>query len=84
MNKNQKLKHAANIGLASLMICSLIYYSTIQGYYKNDIESLLSMIVGSIVVMSFFLSISYSSSSLIGITKYILMLKTRTDRRSKK
>jgi hypothetical protein len=68
MNKNQKLKHATNIGLASLMICSLIYYSTIDEYYKNDIESLLSMMAGSIFVMSFFISIGYfSSTSLIGI-----------------
>ena len=69
MSKKQNLKHAGNIGLALLLVCSLVYYCTINEYYKNDIESKLSMIVGSIVAMSIFLFVSYSSD-LVRITKF--------------
>ena len=68
MSRKQNLKYAGNMGLALLLVCSLVYYCTINEYYKNDIESKLSMIVGSILIMSFFLFISYSSS-LIGLDR---------------
>jgi hypothetical protein len=61
MSKKQNLKHAGNIGLALLLVCSLVYYCTINEYYKNDMESKLSMIVGSIIAMAISLFISYFS-----------------------
>ena len=70
MSKKQNLKHAGNIGLALLLVCSLVYYCTINEYYKNDMESKLSMIVGSIIAMAISLFISYSSD-LVKITKFI-------------
>jgi hypothetical protein len=70
MSKKQNLKHAGNIGLALLLVCSLVYYCTINEYYKNDMESKLSMIVGSIIAMAISLFISYSSD-LVEITKFI-------------
>jgi hypothetical protein len=71
MSKKQNLKHASNIGLALLLVYSLVYYCTINEYYKNDIEAQLSMIVGSIIAMAISLFISYSSD-LVKITKFIL------------
>jgi hypothetical protein len=70
MNKRYKLKLVANLVLASLLICSLIYYSTMHEYYRNDMQSTLSMIVGSIIAMSISLFVSYSSD-IVRITKFI-------------
>ena len=70
MSKKQNLKHAGNIGLALLLVCSLVYYCTINEYYKNDMASKLSMIVGSIIAMTISLFISYCSD-LVKITKFI-------------
>ena len=38
MNIEQILKHVGIIGLVSLVVSSLVYYCTINEYYKNDIS----------------------------------------------
>ena len=46
----QNLKHAGNIGLAGLHVCSSLLLKRPR-FYKNEIESKLSMITGSIITM---------------------------------
>jgi uncharacterized protein with PQ loop repeat len=68
--KTRLLKNIFIVGVGAVLVTSLTYHSIIQEYRTKDIGSLTSMIIGSIIIMSFLLFTIYDLS-LNNIKRYI-------------